>query len=85
MCEVNGFRLQASQEDTVALYKPGLEDQLSSGDSESFLMLRESLAADLEEMPPQSAQDCTNPGRVQLQAGKSFLSGLPLSLTCYPW
>lgn len=39
-----------------------------------------SLAADLEEIPPQIAQDCTNPGMGQLRSGKSFLSGLPLSL-----
>lgn len=39
-----------------------------------------SLAADLEEIPPQIAQDYTNPGMGQLQTGKSFLSGLHLSL-----
>lgn len=45
-----------------------------------------SLTVDLEEIPPQIAQDCTNLGMGQLQTGgKSFLSGLPLSPMCYPW
>lgn len=42
-----------------------------------------SLTADLGEIPPQIAQDCTNQGMGQLQTDKSFLSGLPLSPVCY--